>query len=285
MKNLESVSLSAGLYIVATPIGNLRDVSLRALDVLSAVDVIVCEDTRVTGKLLKAYDIDKKMMPYNDHNAGKQRGSILETLSNGGRVALVSDAGMPLVSDPGYKLVRDCVDLGIYVTSLPGANAPLSALQLSGLPSDKFSFLGFLPPKTEGRKKLLQEWADVKGSLIVFETGPRLIDSLEDMVEILGNRPAAVVRELTKMYEEARRDTLQNLAAFYKDSGAPKGEIVVVIGPAADKSYDEGELKSLMTDALQTMGAKEASASVSAQTGVSKKMLYELALELKNNEE
>ncbi len=281
MKNFETVSLLPGLYLVATPIGNLRDITLRALDALASVDLIVCEDTRVTGKLLKAFEIEKKMISYNDHNAGRQRSSILETLSNGGRVALVSDAGMPLISDPGYKLVRDCLDLGIYVTTLPGANAPLAALQLSAIPSDKFSFLGFLPPKSEGRRKVMREWENVPGTLILFESGPRLADSLADMLEVWGDRPAAVVRELTKLYEESRRDTLSNLVAFYEEDGAPKGEIVVVVGAAPPKVFDEGALKDKLHQALATMGLKEASAAVAAETGESKKKLYELALAFK----
>lgn len=285
MKNLETVSLPPGLYVTATPIGNLRDITLRALDVLAAADLVVCEDTRVTGKLLKAYDLEKKMVSYNDHNADRQRGSIIQKLGNGGRVALVSDAGMPLVSDPGYKLVRDCLDLGINVCSLPGANAPLAALQLSGQPSDKFSFLGFLPPKTAGRKAALAEWKDVKGSLVIFETGPRLHDSLCDMLEVLGDRPAAVVREITKMFEESRRGTLGNLVRHYEEAGAPKGEIVIVVGPGAARGYSEDELKDMLAQALETMSVKEAAAHVSAETGESKKALYELALEIRKGDE
>lgn len=282
MKKFEIVTLSSGLYLVATPIGNLRDMTLRAMDALASVDFVLCEDTRVTGKLLKAYGISKKMVSYNDHSASKKRSFVLEELSNGGRIALVSDAGMPLISDPGYKLVRDCLDLGIFVTSLPGANAPLAALQLSGLPSDKFSFLGFVPPKSEARKKIMRQWADVPGSLIIFESGPRLIDSLKDMLTVWGDRPAAVVRELTKLYEESRRGSLSELASFYESEGRPKGEIVVVVGAAAVRDYSEDDLKELLNRALETMGMKEASAFVSDETGKSKKILYELALSMKN---
>lgn len=282
MKSFEIVALSPGLYLVATPIGNLRDMTLRALDVLASVDLIVCEDTRVTGKLLNAFGIEKKMLPYNDHNAAIQRGPLLERLGSGGRVALVSDAGMPLISDPGYKLVRDCHDLGIFVTSLPGANAPLTALQLSGQPSDKFCFLGFLPPKKQARQTVMKEWAEAPGTLVVFESGPRLCDSLEDMLEVWGDRPAAVVRELTKMYEESRRGTLSALHDFYEQDGAPKGEIVVVVGPPPARHYDEGQLRHMLAAALETMGVKEASAQVAAQTGISKKTLYDMALGLKD---
>ncbi len=281
MKSFETVALSPGLYIVATPIGNLRDMTLRALDVLASVDLIVCEDTRVTGKLLNAFGISKKMLPYNDHNAANQRGPVLEKLSGGGRIALVSDAGMPLVSDPGYKLVRDCLDLGIFVTSLPGANAPLTALQLSGLPSDKFCFLGFLPAKRQARLAVMKEWKDAPGTLAVFETGPRLCDSLEDMLEAWGDRPAAVVREMTKLFEQSRRGSLLELAAFYRDDGAPKGEIVVVVGGPPEREYADEDLEKMVAEALETMSVKEASAHVARETGVSKKKLYEMALGLK----
>ena len=281
MKNFELVSLLPGLYIVATPIGNLRDMTLRAMDILASVDIVLCEDTRVTGKLLKAFDIEQKMVSYNDHNAARQRGPILEKLSKDGRVALVSDAGMPLVSDPGYKLVRDCLDLGVRVTTIPGANAPLAALQLSGLPSDKFSFLGFLPPKSEARRKVMTLWAAVPSTLILFETGPRLMDSLGDMRDIWGNRPAAVVREITKLYEETRRDSLEGLCKYYEDEGVPKGEIVVVVGPPAAPHYDTAALEEKLRKALETMGMKEASAAVAAETGESKKKLYDLALRFK----
>lgn len=275
--------MPSGLYIVATPIGNLRDITLRALDVLVSVDLIACEDTRVTGKLLAAYGIDGKMMSYNDHNAARQRGSILEKLGSGGRVALVSDAGMPLVSDPGYKLVRDCIDLGLAVTSLPGANAPLAALQLSGLPSDKFSFLGFPPPKSAARRTLMGDWSAVPGTLVLFETGPRLADSLKDMLAVWGDRPAAVVREITKMYEEARHGTLASLAAFYEESGGPKGEIVIVVGCAGAQSLGDEDLRGLLAEALETRSVREASDFVAGTTGESRKKIYELALRLKKD--
>ncbi len=283
MKNLETAPLPSGLYLVATPIGNLRDITLRALDALAAADMIVCEDTRVTGKLLAAYDIDSRMLSYNDHNAAKARGPVLEALSGGGRVVLVSDAGMPLISDPGYKLVRDALDLGLPVTSLPGANAPLTALQLSGLPSDAFAFLGFLPPKAVARQKRLKVWRDLPGTLILFETGPRLCESLADMLAVWGDRPAAVLRELTKMYEEGRRDTLARLLDHYREHGAPKGEIVVVVGTAAAQALSDEELQGRLRTALQTMSVRDAAAAVAAETGAAKKALYDMALALKEN--
>jgi 16S rRNA (cytidine1402-2'-O)-methyltransferase len=284
MNYIKPVDLAPGLYLVATPIGNLRDITLRALDVLAAADFIVCEDTRVTGKLLNAYEIKKKMLPYNDHNAPKQRGPVVEALAAGGRVAMVSDAGTPLVSDPGFKLVRDCLDLGIPVTALPGANAPLTALQLSGLPSDKFSFLGFLPPKSAARKKLLGGWKNSPAPLIVFETGPRLADSLADMKEALGDRPAAVVRELTKLFEESRRGLLSELLAAYEEEGPPKGEIVVVIGGAPEEESTAEDVEALLQKAMETMSVKDAAAFVAAQTGRPKKEVYEAALRLRTDD-
>lgn len=280
MKTPEPVDIPAGLYLVATPIGNLRDISLRALDILAGAALIICEDTRVSGKLLKAYNIATKMIAYNDHNAARQRPAILERLSQGQALALISDAGTPLISDPGYKLVRDCLDLGIHVTSLPGANAPLTALQLSGLPSDKFSFLGFLPPKQAARRKLLEEWRAVPGSLIMFESGPRLADTLKDLHGILGDRDAAVIREMTKMYEEKRRDKLSVMAAYYDEAGAPKGEIVIVTGPMQEENWTDEILNDALKEALKSMHVKDAAADIAGRSGVSRKKLYEMALKL-----
>lgn len=282
MADLRPVQLAPGLYLVATPIGNLRDISLRALEVLAGVDLVLCEDTRMTGKLLQAHSIKNKMDVYNDHTADRVRGHVLESLAQGRRIALVSDAGTPLISDPGYKLVRDAQDLGLTVTAVPGANAVLTALQLSGLPTDKFCFLGFLPPKEKARCDVLREWAEVPGTLVIYETAPRLIESLADMAKTLGNRPAAVIRELTKMYEESRRDTLENLAAYYQESGEPKGEIVIVVGPPGEKTYDDAALEDLLRRAMVNMSVKDATAHVAEMTGQPKKKIYDLALGLKN---
>ena len=281
MKNFETVKLTPGLYLVATPIGNLRDISLRALDTLGSADLILCEDTRVSGKLLQTYDIQTKKMIYNDHNASKQRGQIIEKLSSGASIALISDAGMPLISDPGYKLVRDCQELGINVTSVPGASASLMAIQLSGFPSDKFTFLGFLPPKTEARKKMLSPWSENICPLIIYESAGRLVQTLQDIREVLGNREVAVTRELTKIYEEVRRDRVDVLIAHYETEGAPKGEIVILVNGAEYKAPDEEELKRLLIEAMKKLSVKDAAQSVSEQTGISKKQLYELALSLK----
>lgn len=280
MKTLAPVPLPAGLYLIATPIGNLRDITLRALEVLAGVDVIACEDTRMTGKLLDAHGIKApKLIVYNDHNADASRKGILDMLAQGKRIALVSDAGTPLISDPGYKLVRDAQDLGLNVTSLPGANALLTALQLSAQPTDKFSFLGFLPAKEKARQDVLKEWRDVPGTLVTYETGPRLIDSLSDMAKILGaDRPAAVTRELTKMYEEVRRDTLVNLVKHYEEAGEPKGEIVIVIGPGERVEVTEDAINARLTELLKDLSVRDASAQVADEMGIPKKQAYEFAI-------
>ena len=280
-------TLKSGLYLVATPIGNMRDISFRALDVLSSVDSIACEDTRITGKLLNAYRIKKPMVQYNDHSAARQRTKILQELAEGARIALVSDAGTPLVSDPGYKLVREARDQGFNVTAIPGANAVLTALQLSGLPSDAFSFIGFLPAKSSARKKALEAWAQTPGSLVVYETAPRLEESLADMLVALGNRQAAVTRELTKMFEEVQTGALEDLIKHYKKKGPPKGEIAIVIGSEATIAFSEEEemakavtIEDQLRVALKSMSVKDAAEAVAAASGKPKKTIYTLALKL-----
>lgn len=282
MKTLSPVPLTPGLYLIATPIGNLRDITLRALEVLAEVDVVACEDTRMTGKLLEMHGVKaSKLIVYNDHNADASRKGILDMLAQGKRIALVSDAGTPLISDPGYKLVRDAQDLGMNVTSLPGANALLTALQLSGQPTDKFSFLGFLPAKEKARQDVLKEWRAVPGTLVAYETGPRLIDSLRDMALVLGgDRPAAVTRELTKMYEEVRRDTLDNLVRHYEEAGEPKGEIVVVIGPGEKTEITEDAIKERLSALLRDLSVRDAAAQVADEMGIPKKQAYEFAIML-----
>jgi 16S rRNA (cytidine1402-2'-O)-methyltransferase len=279
--------LDPGLYIIATPIGNLGDITLRALEVLGKVDVIACEDTRESGKLASAYDISADKIPYHDHNAAQMRPKILEMIQKGRRVALVSDAGMPLVSDPGYKLVEDCIEHGLYVTCVPGASASLTALVLSGLPSDRFMFAGFLPPKTSARRTALGEVRDVPATLIFYETAPRLAESLRDMAEILGDRPAAVARELTKKFEETRRGSLLELAAHYAENGPPKGEIVIVIGAPSGggaEEWTDAAVEALLRQAMtgDGMRVKDAAAFVASRTGLRKSDLYQRALLLKN---
>ncbi|MCB1556864.1 MAG: 16S rRNA (cytidine(1402)-2'-O)-methyltransferase [Alphaproteobacteria bacterium] len=281
--DVRNEKLPAGLYLVATPIGNLRDITLRALDVLTAADAVLCEDSRVSGKLMQAYGLKKKLVVYNDHSGPRDRGRIVSLLTQGNALALISDAGTPLIADPGYKLVRDCLDQGLAVTPIPGPNATLGALQLSGLPSDRFSFLGFLPPKSAARRTALQDWVAVPGTLVTFETGPRLLASLRDMAEVLGDRAAAVVREITKRHEESRRGTLSDLAAFYETEGPPKGEIVVVIAPPEAAVWSDAALEEALRDALKTMSVKDAAASVAKRTGVPRRKLYDRGAALAKN--
>lgn len=286
MKENPESDLPSGLYIIATPIGNMRDITLRAVETLGGVDIIACEDTRETGKLTAAYDIKAQKIPYHEHNAAEMRPRILDMIRQGQRVALVSDAGMPLISDPGYKLVKACRAAGLPVTCVPGASATLTALVLSGLPTDRFFFAGFLPPKTAARKTALQQVAAVPATLVFYETAPRLAESLADMRAVLGDRPAAVARELTKKFEEVREGTLATLAAHYAEVGPPKGEIVVIVG-----APDEGEANALSAaeiDALlqekmgEGFGVKDAAAFVAAKTGLKKNDLYQRALTLKH---
>ena len=272
--------LPAGLYVVATPIGNLGDITLRALDVLKAADAIACEDTRVTGKLLAGHDIRGKLVAYHDHNAAKARPQIIKRLKNGEAVALVSDAGTPLISDPGFRLVRACHEEEVDVTVVPGASSVTAALALAGLPTDRFLFGGFLPPKSAARKKALAELARLKATLIFFETGSRLAESMADMAGQLGDREAVVARELTKLHEEVRRGGLKDLAAAYKESDPPKGELVVLIGPAADAAPESADLDSELRRALATLSLRDAVAEVATITGLPRRQVYSRALAL-----
>ena len=275
--------LAAGLYIVATPIGNLRDITLRAIDTLQAADEVLAEDTRVARRLLDAHGIRAKLSPYHDHNGAKRRPEILEKLAAGAAIALISDAGTPLVSDPGWKLSRAALDAGHQVFPIPGASALLAGLVASGIPSDRFMFCGFLPSKTSARQKLATSLAKVPGSLVFYETGPRLADSLRDLAETLGDaREAAVARELTKLFEETRRGTLGDLADHYREAGAPKGEIVVLIGPPGEEKVSEETLDTALLTALQTQSVKQAAAEISAQFGLAKRDVYQRALALKD---
>lgn len=278
--------LLPGLYLVATPIGNLRDISLRAVDILRAVDMIACEDTRVSHKLLQHYQIQKPLIAYHDHNADQQRPYILEQLAAGKKIALISDAGMPLIADPGYKLVRDAVSAGHMVTSAPGANAVLTALQLSALPSDRFAFLGFLPPKSTARRKMLASYAAWPVTLVFYEGVSRLPDTLADMADVLGaDRPSAILRELTKLYEEGRRDTLADLARYYQDAGAPKGEVVIVVGPpVTEPACDSNHIDDLLRTALADLRLRDAVEHVMAQTGLPRKQIYNRALILRDGD-
>ncbi|HYD17862.1 MAG TPA: 16S rRNA (cytidine(1402)-2'-O)-methyltransferase [Patescibacteria group bacterium] len=278
--------LAGGLYIVATPIGNMGDITARAVEILGKVDVIACEDTREAGKLTSYHGLSTDKIPYHDHNADEMRPKLLRMLQEGSRIALISDAGMPLISDPGYKLVHEAVAAGIYVTCAPGASATLTALVLSGLPSDRFMFAGFLPPKSAARKSALGEVKPAPCTLIFYETAPRLAESLADMAEIFGNRQAAVARELTKKFEEVRRGPLAELAAHYEAEGPPKGEIVIVVGaPGADDAaaWTDEKIDALLLKMMDAegMGVKDAAGFVAAQSGRKKGDLYQRALLLK----
>ncbi|MCZ6862683.1 MAG: 16S rRNA (cytidine(1402)-2'-O)-methyltransferase [Alphaproteobacteria bacterium] len=269
-----------GLYIVATPIGNLRDVTLRALDILRAADVIACEDTRITGRLLKAYGIEAASIPYHDHNAARARPGLIKRLERGEIVALVSDAGTPLVSDPGFKLVEACAKSGIAVYAVPGASALLAGLGVAGLPTDRFYFAGFLPSKQAARRKALREIAAVPGTLVIYESARRLAASLADMAAVLGDRRASVARELTKRFEEVVRGSLTKLATRYAESGPPKGEIVVIVAPPDPPEIGEEMIDRALTAALERQSVKDAAGDVAAALGLPRRRLYERALAL-----
>jgi len=274
-----------GLAIVATPIGHSRDITLRALDILEQADTIACEDTRVTAKLLSIYGISRPLIAYHEHNAEKVRPKLIKRLKQGETVALVSDAGTPMVSDPGYKLVRDCTEEGIPVIPIPGASSVLAALTASGLPTDRFFYAGFLAPKTAARKKALGGLAQIPGTLVVLESARRLAGSLADMAETLGPRPAMVARELTKLFEEIRRGSLPDLADHYRREGPPKGEITIVIGPPLEKIADEAEIDRLLGAALKDGSVRDAADAVTAATGLPRRKVYARALALKSGAE
>ena len=279
MRSKPTSKLRPGLYIVSTPIGNMDDISLRALDTLAGVDRIACEDTRHTGKLLERHGINARLLPYHEHNAEHMRPAIMARLTHGETLALVSDAGTPLISDPGYKLVRKVIASGIYVTALPGPSAALMALTLSGLPSDRFMYAGFLPPKSGARRKALGELAAITATLIIFESPRRLAASLADMTEMLGARDIAVAREMTKLHEEVVRGDLADLAAHYADISAPKGEIVIVVGPpAAPPELTDEFLDARLTELLQSASVRDAASQLAAESGLARRDLYTRAL-------
>jgi len=276
-----------GLYLIATPIGNLADITLRALDLLSKADVIACEDTRVTRRLLSAHGLRARLTAYHEHSAERVRPRLIERMKCGESVALVADAGTPLISDPGYKLVEETAAAGLPVTAVPGASAALAALLVSGLPSDRFFFAGFLPAKAAARRKALQELVAVPATLIFFESARRLAATLADMSTTLGPRPAAVARELTKLHEETRRARLDVLAAHYQAAGPPRGEIVIVIGPPAEKTtdVDTDDLDARLHAALTTSSLRDAVAAVAAATGLPRQRVYARALALRRTDD
>jgi 16S rRNA (cytidine1402-2'-O)-methyltransferase len=278
--------LAPGLYLVATPIGNLRDVSLRALEILAAADVIACEDTRVTRKLLSHYGIATPLTPYHDHNAATARPKLIARLAEGARVALVSDAGTPLVSDPGYRLVRAAQAAGHPVTAAPGASAVLAALSLAGLPTDRFFFEGFLPAKEAARRARIAALARIPATLVLFETGPRLAAALADLAAGFGDREAAICRELTKLHEEVRRGSLSELAHAYRELPEPRGEIVIVTAPPPEQQpAGAEEVDALLRNALERLSVKDAVDEVAGVSGQPRRDVYRRALALKADDD
>lgn len=273
--------LAPGLYLVATPIGNLGDITLRAIDILRGADLIACEDTRITRRLLSHYDINTPTTAYHDHNAPAALPRLIKRLQKGEIVALVSDAGTPLISDPGYRLVQAAIGADIPVTTAPGPVAAIAALSLAGLPTDSFLFSGFLPPKQGPRRQRLEALSTVPAALIFYESPRRVPATLADMADLWGNRPAAVVRELTKIYEEVRRGSLTELAAAFEESGPPRGEVVLVVGPPAPQAaLDDGQIDAMLGQTLATMSLRDAVDHVAAASGRPRRDVYRRALSL-----
>jgi 16S rRNA (cytidine1402-2'-O)-methyltransferase len=282
-QTVEAKPLAAGLHVVATPIGNLGDITLRALETLAAADLIACEDSRVTRKLCERYGLTTPLTPYHDHNAETARPRILQRLAAGQAVALVSDAGTPLVSDPGYKLVRAAQAEGHPVIAIPGASAVLAALTVAGLPTDRFFFGGFLPSKPSARDERIAEFAMLPATAVLFEAGSRIADALGLLARRLGRREAVVCRELTKLHEEVRRGDLAELAEHWARDGETRGEFVILIAPAEEAAPPEQEVDDMLRRALAGASVKEAVAAVAAATGQSRRHIYQRALALKND--
>ena len=277
---IKAAEAAPGLYLVATPIGNLGDVTLRALELLAGADVIACEDTRVTRKLTERYGITTPLTPYHEHNAAEARPKLLARLVDGQAVALVSDAGTPLISDPGYKLVRAACEAGHAVTALPGASAVLTALSVAGLPTDHFFFEGFLPPRQSARQKRIAALANVPATLVLFESGPRIAAALADLAATLGTRAAAICRELTKLHEEVKRSDLVTLAQEYSTGAETRGEFVIVVAPSPDGDETADNIDDLLRQALTRVSVKDAVGEVALATGRSRREVYQRALVL-----
>src|SRR5579863_443989 len=276
---VDAGSIAPGLHIVSTPIGNLGDITLRALSTLAAADLIACEDTRVTRKLTDRYAISSPLTPYHDHNAATARPKLLARLAEGAALALVSDAGTPLISDPGYKLVRAAQEAGHRVTALPGASSALAALTVAGLPTDQFLFAGFLPPKQTARRARIAELARIPATLVLFETGPRIAATLADLAAGLGRREASLCRELTKLHEEIKRGALADLAQSLAGIEL-RGEIVLVIAPPEAEPADAQDTDALLRAALTRVSVKDAVGEVADATGLPRRDVYQRALAL-----
>jgi len=269
-----------GLHVVATPIGNLGDISFRALATLAAADAVIAEDTRVTKTLLAHYGISTPLVAYHEHNAAVIRPHLLARLAGGAALALVSDAGTPLISDPGFKLVSEALAQNVEVVSVPGASALLAALVVAGLPTDRFFFEGFLPPKSSARRTRIAELSSIPGTLVFFESPRRLAETLADLAAVLGAREAAIARELTKHFETVRRGLLPDLATVIAAEDPPKGEIVLLVGPPGIQPLVQEELDARLGKALEGLSVKDAAAVVSAETGQPRRRIYARALEL-----
>lgn len=281
----EKSNLAPGLYIVATPIGNLQDITIRAIETLKKVDLIYCEDKRQSSVLLSHHGIAKSLLSYHEHNAEKVRPALIEKLQNGQVIALISDAGTPLISDPGYKLVTECHDEGIKVYTVPGPSAPIAALASSGLPSDHFYFGGFLPTKESERRRCFEEMKNFPHTLIYFESPNRLLNTLEDVKEVLGNRQVCVARELTKAFENIKRAPAEEVIKYYKEDGVLKGEIVLLIkGAETIQESLTPAIEEALNLLLNSVSTKQASTLLAQITGLSKKLLYQKALEIRADE-
>jgi 16S rRNA (cytidine1402-2'-O)-methyltransferase len=280
--SMEAEPIRPGLYVVATPIGNLKDISFRALATLAAADAVIAEDTRVTKTLLAHYGISTPLVAYHEHNAAVMRPHLLARLEAGAALALVSDAGTPLVSDPGFKLVADAAAAGTNVVAVPGPSAVLAALVVAGLPTDRFFFEGFLPPRSAARRQRIAELAAIPGTLVFFESPRRLAETLEDLRAVLGARDAAIARELTKHFETVRRGTLADLATALAQEDPPKGEIVLLVGPPQEgaQALSAEDLDARLLKALETHSVKDAAAVVAGETGQPRRQVYARAIEL-----
>jgi 16S rRNA (cytidine1402-2'-O)-methyltransferase len=281
----EAEPLSPGLHVVATPIGNMGDITLRALSTLAAAETVLCEDTRMSGKLMERFAIRTRLSPYHEHNAQKVRPQILERLTQGAAIALISDAGMPLVSDPGYRLVKEAVELGIPVTACPGPSAVLTGLALSGLPTDRFLFAGFVPQKQGERTRLFAEFARLKATLIFFESPHRIIETLDDLAAALPGRRVAVTRELTKLHEEVLRGTAEEIAAELSARATVKGEITLLVGPPeGEEEVSAADLEAAITEALSAMPASKAASEVAKRFNLNRSDIYQIILARKGGD-
>lgn len=283
----EAEPISPGLHVVATPIGNLGDITLRALSTLAAAETVLCEDTRTSGRLMERFAIQSKLSPYHEHNAKEVRPRILERLKLGAAIALISDAGMPLVSDPGYRLVKEAVEMGIPVTACPGPSAVLTGLALSGLPTDRFLFGGFIPQKPGERKRLFEEFGRLRATLIFFESPHRVVDTLKDIATAFPARQVAVTRELTKLHEEVLRGSAAALAAELHARASVKGEITLLIGPPedAEQAISEADLDAAIAEALASMPASKAASEIARRFKLDRSGIYQRILAAKQSDD